>query len=185
MTNAVRNAAVQLKQAVLKPQDVLTTLRVALAEADGTPTYAILAADLGLSASEAHASVQRAQTSGLLTREFGDLRPNRTALIELVVHGLKYVFPPTFGAVTTGMPTAGSAPPLAEEFGAEDDLQIVWPDPAGRARGLALCPLYPTVPLAAARSPRLYEALALIDAIRAGASREREMAIQRLPGYFS
>jgi hypothetical protein len=180
----MRHAPIQIKQTVLKPQDILTVVWVAMAEAETSLTFAALAAGLGMSASETHASVQRAQSSGLLTREFGELRANRTALMELIVHGVKYVFAPVFGPITVGVPTAGSAPVLAAEFGAADDVKVVWPDPEGGARGIALCPLYPTVPAAARRSPRFHETMALVDAIRAGAARERELAIQRLPSYF-
>ncbi|OWQ83219.1 hypothetical protein CDN99_26635 [Roseateles aquatilis] len=174
-----------MKQTALKPQDLLMAGRVAMATAGDSLTFATLAASLNLSASEAHASVQRGQASGLLVREFGELRANRVALMEFIVHGLKYAFPPVFGPVTTGCPTAGSAPPLAAAFAAADDLRVVWPDKDGTTRGIALCPLYPTVPEAARRDRRLYEVMALIDAIRAGASRERELAHQHLPRYFA
>jgi hypothetical protein len=40
----------------------------------------------------------------------------------------------------------------------------------------SLPPLYPTVPQASRNDPRLHDALALVDALRAGAAREREMA---------
>jgi hypothetical protein len=43
-------------------------------------------------------------------------------------------------------------------------------------RGVSLLPLYPTVPQASRNDPRLHDALALVDALRAGAAREREMA---------
>ena len=52
----------------------------------------------------------------------------------------------------------------------------VWPYSEGSARGIALHPLYPTVPRAAERDSRLYDALALFDAIRIGRAREREIA---------
>jgi hypothetical protein len=40
--------------------------------------------------------------------------------------------------------------------------------------------LYRTVPQAALRDPYLYEVLALIDAMRDGKSRERQIAVQEL-----
>ena len=43
-------------------------------------------------------------------------------------------------------------------------------------RGMALIPLYPSAPLAALRSPALYENLALFDALRTGNARERALA---------
>jgi hypothetical protein len=52
----------------------------------------------------------------------------------------------------------------------------VWPAIEGGTRGMALIPLYPSAPLAALRSPGLYENLALFDALRTGSARERALA---------
>jgi len=56
----------------------------------------------------------------------------------------------------------------------------VWPDSSGSARGVEFSPLYKNVPAAARRDPKLYELLALVDAIRDGRTREREIAIREL-----
>ncbi|MEW6207134.1 MAG: hypothetical protein AB1631_02120 [Acidobacteriota bacterium] len=56
----------------------------------------------------------------------------------------------------------------------------VWPYPEGKKRGIALTPLYKTVPVAALRDPMLYKYLALVDAIRDGRARERRLAEQEL-----
>ena len=53
-------------------------------------------------------------------------------------------------------------------------------DIEGAIRGYALAPLYPTVPQAAAKDVRLYESLALLDAIRDGRARERNLATKEL-----
>jgi hypothetical protein len=47
-------------------------------------------------------------------------------------------------------------------------------------RGVAFAPLYKMAPIAALRDPVLYEQLALIDAIRDGRARERQLAEQEL-----
>jgi hypothetical protein len=78
------------------------------------------------------------------------------------------------------MPTGYAAPPLRELIVQPDDLPPVWPQPDGLTRGIALYPLYPTAPAAAAKDERLYQCLALFDALRSGAAREREMAQQLL-----
>ena len=49
---------------------------------------------------------------------------------------------------------------------------------------MSLCPLYPSVPLACLRDARLYQMLSLIDALRAGAARERELAMSHLAKQF-
>ena len=46
-------------------------------------------------------------------------------------------------------------------------------------------PLYPKLPLAAARDQALYELLALFDALRIGQAREREMARKLLEERLS
>jgi len=56
----------------------------------------------------------------------------------------------------------------------------VWPDPDGEARGSSFTPLYKSVPGAARADPALYELLVLVDAIRGGRARERDIAIREL-----
>ena len=56
----------------------------------------------------------------------------------------------------------------------------VWPDKNGTVRGVALYPLYPSVPEAASRNPALYELLVLFDAVRGGSTRERALALDLL-----
>jgi len=50
----------------------------------------------------------------------------------------------------------------------------------GEAHGYSFSPLYKTVPEAAALDERLYELLALLDAIRDGQAREAALAIEEL-----
>jgi DNA-binding Lrp family transcriptional regulator len=166
---------------VLKPQDVVVVLK--LLSSDGDRTYPRLALALGMSASEVHASVKRAAKAGLIQLEARE--PNRGALLEFLVHGLKYVFPGERGAVTRGMPTAYAAPPLARKLASANEPPPVWPDPAGEVRGEALEPLYRSVPNAARADAKLYEWLALVDAVRSGRARERELAVKELQKRLS
>ena len=78
------------------------------------------------------------------------------------------------------MPTAYAGPPLKGLINQPDEPPPVWPDPEGKVRGIALFPLYPTVPQAARSDVELYENLALFDALRSGAARERELAKELL-----
>jgi hypothetical protein len=77
------------------------------------------------------------------------------------------------------MPTGASAPALRENF-SPDGTDFVWPFTGGTVRGIALYPLYPSVPVAAQADTKLYDVLTLVDAIRAGAARERELAAIKL-----
>lgn len=160
----------------LKPQDLVALLKLALHE-DKAWTFPRLAAELSMSASEVHKAVTRARKAGLLDTGW---RPNRVALLEFLLHGVRYAFAPERGPVTRGMPTAHGAPPLAAELLSDGELPPVWPDATGDARGEALSPLYKAVPKAARRDAGLYECLALIDAMRAGRARERALAAKHL-----
>ena len=106
-------------------------------------------------------------------------RPNRSALYEFLVHGLKYVFPAERGGITRGIPTAHSAAPLNAKLRG-DDGPIVWPDAQGKLRGEALAPLHKSAKTAARNDSRVYELLALVDALRVGRAREREIAAAEL-----
>jgi hypothetical protein len=158
----------------LKPQDVLVLLKLAIHE--GEPfSYASLAEQLGMSASEVHASVRRARESRLLPST-KSLRPHRAALLEFLAHGLRYVLPPRRGPIARGMPTAHGAPPLNKLLVGNEDDSPVWPDPRGRARGESWAPIYPSAVIAARKDRKLYECLAAVDALRGGGARDRQVA---------
>ena len=56
----------------------------------------------------------------------------------------------------------------------------VWPSAKGTMKGQSIIPLYPSVVEAVQKDYKLYELLALIDALRVGKAREREIAISEL-----
>ena len=165
---------------ILKPQDIVILLKlVALGKQPWN--YQRLAVELSISQSEVHAGVRRAASAGLMsdtTTVSG--RPIRAALKEFLIHGVRYVYPPERGELTRGMPTGYAAPPLNKVIVQPDEPRPVWPYAEGAARGYAFTPLYSSVPIAAERDPKLYELLALVDAIRDGRAREREFAAKEL-----
>lgn len=167
-------------QISLRPQDVVVLLRLVL-DKDKPTTYAALAQDTQLTASEVHACIKRCVMAQLVHKN-GDGKPN--VLLEplklFLTHGVRYCFPAVRGEMTRGMPTSYAAPPLADKIVAGNEPIPVWPDKTGTARGMTLQPLYPTVPSAAARNPQLYELLVLTDALRSGNPRERAIAQQLL-----
>lgn len=170
-------------QLVMRPQDLLVLMRLALVPAkDQMPGYASLAADLGLTASETHAAVERAVAAQLATKDaYGRPRVLLEPLRLFMQHGARYSFPATRGPQTRGVPTGYAAAPLDALIRASaTEPPPVWPDKDGTVRGETLFPLYPTVPQAARRLPALHELLALFDAIRAGSARERALAIKLL-----
>lgn len=164
---------------VLKPQDVLVLLKlVALGEKDWS--YNRLAADLGMSPAEVHAAVKRALAARLAVRKDDRVVPAIRNLGEFLVHGLRYVFVPERGEITRGMPTLHAAPPLQGMMAESSEPLPVWPDPEGEVRGSSFTPLYKSAPKAARADPVLYELLVLVDAIRGGCARERQIAIREL-----
>jgi hypothetical protein len=163
----------------LKPQDILVLLKL-LSIGRRDWTYAQLGVDLGMSPSQLHAAVKRAIAAQLAVRQGERIIPNRRNLEEFLVHGIRYVFVPERGELTRGIPTGYAAPPLAEHFASSDEPPPVWPTPDGSVRGQAFSPLYGLAPGAAAKDAMLYELLALVDAIRGGRVRERDLAIKEL-----
>ncbi|MEM9985367.1 MAG: hypothetical protein AAF804_09745, partial [Bacteroidota bacterium] len=103
----------------------------------------------------------------------------RTSLLEFLTHGIKYVFPVHPGAVVRGIPTAHSATPLKNKVMAEEE-KYVWPSERGHMKGQSITPLYPSVLKAVEVDEKLYELLALIDALRAGRAREQKIAVEEL-----
>lgn len=171
---------------VLRPQDLLVVLKLAVVADRVVPT-AVLARELGMSASETHQALKRAVRAQLLAesttraatatrgRPVTRLLVNRRALVELVIHGVRYVFVAERGKLTRGMPTAHAVSPLRELI-SEAGLPPVWPDAKGTARGESFTPLYPSASTAARTDEKLYQLLALLDAIRGGSARTRELA---------
>jgi len=159
----------------LRPQDIVLLLKLSVANGKRA-TYASLAADLRMSASEVHAAVKRAQIARLLTISKRGPQPDRRALLEFAVHGVRYSFPAIRGALTRGVPTSYAAPPLNSRIVQPDEPPPVWPSPSGKVRGYELSPLYAKAPEAALKDAKLYELLALVDALRDGRARERQLA---------
>lgn len=163
---------------MLRSQDILVVLKIAVWDQDGNWTFDSIAHQLGLSTSAVHRSVGRAERAGLYDRS--RRKVDRAALIELLRHGLRFFFPAEWAGEARGIPTAWAAAPLAAEISQSGKNPPVWSDPNGRVRGIALEPIDPRVPNAAFGDPRLAELLALVDAIRIGNARERDLATKHL-----
>jgi hypothetical protein len=101
---------------------------------------------------------------------------------ECLIFGVKYFFPVQLGEYTRGIATSYAAPILEKHFILGDDPIPVWPYGEGDRRGLALEPLYSSVPKSITQYPDepFYEMLVLVDAIRSGRVRERDIAIKLL-----
>lgn len=182
----------------MKSQDIVILLKLASLQEQETQSFAEnserssgredpysvrgLEASLGISKTEVNASIKRSIASGLAIkdREFRQAKPNRRNLHNFIVHGLKFVFPAKPGAMTRGIPTAFSAPMLQNLLMSAGEDIYVWPYAQGKEKGQSIEPLFKSVPKAVQNDERLYEYLALVDAIRLGRQREAGLAADRL-----
>jgi DNA-binding Lrp family transcriptional regulator len=160
---------------VAKSLDIVVLLKLLL-DRRKSP-YSQLSRELGISASEIHAAVRRGVEAGLIDPE--TRLPLRKPLEEYLLYGVRYAFPAKPGSVVRGIPTAYAARPQSDKI-SSDDLPPVWPDPEGAVRGVAVEPLYSSVTKAAKTDLPLYELLALVDALRIGRARERNLAEEEL-----
>ena len=163
----------------LKPQDVLVLLKL-IAIQKKEWSYNGLSVELGMSPSEVHAAGQRALAAQLAVKRAGSLVPNVRNLEEFLLHGIRYAFFPEWGGLTRGMPTLFAANPLAARIVPSAEPVPVWPDPEGEVYGSSFSPLYKSVPKAARVDAALYELLVLVDAIRGGKARERNMGVKEI-----
>ncbi len=159
----------------LKPQDVVILLKIiALGEKEWF--HHTLAEELGMSQSEVSQSLNRSKYAGLI--DDSRKKVNRIAFNEFISHGLSYVFPQHPGPIVRGMLTAHSAKPLNQIINATD--KYVWAYAKGNEKGQAVEPLYNTVVPASIKDNKLYELLAMVDALRVGRVREKEIAKKEL-----
>jgi hypothetical protein len=103
-------------------------------------------------------------------------------LADLLTHATPYrpgMLTAMYGDARGEVNEPGPPGPLAKMY-ANPDPPLVWPHPEGEVRGESLEPLYPSAVDAARRDSKLYEALALVDALRVGRARERTLAIDLL-----
>lgn len=161
---------------MLRPPDIVVLLAL-LREGDVPWTVRSLAERLHMPLAAVQRSLARLGETPAF--DAASRRASAGASDELIAHALPFVVPASLGASVRGIPTAWGAAPLADEIAPGED-SPVWPDRRGTARGPALAPLHACA-LALAREDReMYEALALVDALRVGRARERKLALGHL-----
>jgi len=144
-------------------------------------TIAQLADELAVAPSQVHGALTRLAVAGLVRPD--GRSANARTLGEFVLQGVRYAFPAVRGALTSGVPTAYSAPALATVVDATD--VVVWPRAgADGVRGFALAPLYTRASRLPETSPETYRLLTLVDALRIGDPRTRNAARELLEIAF-
>ena len=163
---------------ILKPQAVVILVKLQ-SLAGQKWTYERLAYQVKMSPSTVHTELKFAAAVKLY--EPVAQRPINRNLLEFLVHGVKYAYPPEKKpGLVRGSPTSYAASPLVSMFPPGSEPVPVWPWSGGAVRGLGFEPLYGSVPALAQEDPRFAEYMALIDAIRDGRPREAKAAVQEL-----
>ncbi len=167
----------------MKPQDIVVLVKLIARDNEDWSQNSI-AFELCLSPSQINSAFKRLVIAGLITayQPPGKPRPIIQACAEFFIHGLKYIFPAKLGEMARGIATSYSAPSLKREIVAGNDPIPVWPYGEGEERGVSLLPLYSCVPESVSKhpDPLFYDLLTLLDAIRSGRAREKQIAIQKL-----
>lgn len=159
----------------MKPQDLLVLLKI-IAENSSEWQQIPLAESLGMSQSEISQSLNRSEYAGLLNKKTKSVM--RLALLDFIRFGLPYVFPQKPGPVMRGIATAHSAEPMNRFIQSQE--YYIWPSAKGKLKGHSILPLYPSAPEAALKDVKLYHLLALVDVMRIGRAREKEIATTEL-----
>jgi hypothetical protein len=161
----------------LRPSDVAVLLELGVqpepATVPAAPSYRGIAVLVQLSVGEVHNAVKRLRLARLIRSASFDVAVN--SAMEFLLHGVRFAFPAELGPVTRGVPTGPSAPVIAASF-AGDEQPVVWPSASGNVRGASVTPLLASAPDLPELNPKLYESLALVDALRVGRARERKIA---------
>lgn len=160
----------------IKPQDILMLLKLVLDSKEPVVQMNI-SRELGMSQAEVSNSLARLKGSRLINSDNKPAKPN---VVEFLLSGVKYVYPCAPGPITRGTPTAHSGPPLNQRIKSNPNDIYVWPDADGTVSGQAIIPIYPSAVAASKKDSRLYEMLALLDALRVGRAREVEIAKEEL-----
>ena len=179
---------------MLKPQDIVILLKILSVmtfskndEGDSLSQNK-LAMLLCMSPSEVNAGIKRLVSSGLLGPTLKNnshkiiLLPVKEACLECLISAVKYFFPAQLGTYTRGIPTAYAAPLFKKLIVLGADPIPVWAHAEGNRRGFSVEPLYRSVPSSLIKypDPFFYELLVLIDTIRIGRAREKNIAIKLL-----
>lgn len=159
----------------MRPQDIVVLLKIIPLEKVEWQ-FLDIARSLYISPAEVSESLNRSSFAGLVNHE--RKKVHRQSFFEFLQYGMPYVFPQSPGPMAKGMATGHSHPYFQNSIISKE--VYVWPEVGGKDYGQSIEPFYPNQVKAAKEDPNLYEALAMLDVIRTGKNRERNIAIERL-----
>jgi DNA-binding Lrp family transcriptional regulator len=161
----------------LKPQDTLLALKYwSLRRSGQHLPVRDLADALDISASEVSKGARRLVKARLLVEREGVYYAEINALTEWLGYGVRYAFPTEEKGYGRGMGTGWTCELVKSDI-VPPTPGTVWASVGGLQEGVVVEPIYKSVSIAAAKDPLLYQALALVDAIRLG--KPRELAVAR------
>ena len=171
---------------MLKGQDIAVLIKLLLKlNFKEKIEFKNIAHELYISQSEVTKGIKRLENSKLLTRYSDDsIELHKHEALELFVHGVKYFFPAEINIATRGMAAAYSAPCFKEIILSEETYVLPYID--GDIKGLALTPIYKTLPNALDRTPdeNFYKIISALDLIRVGGKRENNISKEILGKYI-
>lgn len=171
---------------MLKGQDIGVLIKLLLKlTAKEKIEFKNIAHELYISQSGVTKSIKRLEKSKLLTRYSDDsIDLHKHELMELFVYGVKYLFPADVNIAARGMAAAYSTPHFKKIILSEET--YVWPYINGHTKGLALTPIYKTLPNALDRVPdeSFYVIISALDLSRLGGKQENKIAKNILEKYI-
>ena len=160
----------------MRPQDIVVLLKKTTPQGRKMNNKQ-LSESLVISASEISESLERSRIAGLVSNDKANV--NILAIQEFLIHGIRYVYPAQMKGIVRGLPTASFATPMNGRINHTNE-PIVWQYKYGHVRGQNIEPLYPTAIEASLNDEDLYALLAIVDSLRVGNAREREIASEEL-----
>lgn len=162
---------------MLKPQDTLIALKLwADYQQQLVMPLREAASLVGISVSEFSKGLQRLEVAKLVVARDGRRFVERGALLEWLCYGVRYAYPVEQIGFGRGVATAWNCSLVTSDI-LPPTPAMVWQQPKGTIEGVMIAPIHVSAPLAASNNELMYQALALIDAVRLG--KPRELAIAR------
>lgn len=161
----------------IKPQDILVMMKLIVRPSISQKE---LAEQLFISQAEISHGLKRLKASGLMSSEGMIIQE---ASLEFLVHALKYIVPAELGAPSAGIPTSFAHPDFKFVRYSPDEINV-WPYAEGKKRGISLIPIYPTLPQACTLDENLYKLSSLVEMIRSGRARERQIGSDELKKFL-
>ena len=156
---------------MLQPVDIAVAYLAAYQQLAAGWSPARVQRDLQVPWSSLNLSLGRLSDAGVVRGG----RPSRQALATLLP-ALQSLLPigPSDGVATMGVPTGASSPGLGEQLVVA--VPQVWAHSDGRVRGVAVQPLFRTIPDIALHDEGLHRLFGALDAARSGRAREYRLA---------